>query len=70
MTLPAFVSRCLDRYQRDDAESVRIERPDTPEAEARLWEQAAEAHRLAAVDATRRAWSLRPAPRLEEGRGW
>lgn len=66
----AFTARCLDRYQRDDAESVRIERPATPEAEARLWEQAAEAHRMAAVAATRKAWEYRPVSSVEEGRGW
>ena len=67
----AFTDRCLDRYARDDKDSIRIELAATPGVvESDLLEQAAEAHREQARRLTRRAWEMRPVPDVREGRGW
>lgn len=70
----ALTARCLDRYERDDADTLRIELAaagsDTPERRAAMLEDVAEAHREAARRRTAEAWELRRPAVCEEGDGW
>ena len=73
----AFTDRLIDRYQRDDADSIRIEMnaapPGTHEErmamKSRLLEEAAEAHREVARKQTQAAWELRPVVK-QNGSDW
>lgn len=67
MTTAAVTARCLDRYERDDAETLRIEAQHGGVSEADIEEAMAEAHREQARRLTARAWARRPKVVCEEG---